>query len=145
MIPYLNKLCKVHGENHPELFEITKELKESAEEFGGHMEKEENVLFPFIRKLVQAKQENSKMEKPHFGTVENPVAMMMLDHEAEGERFRKIADLSNNYTPPEDACNTYRVSFALLNEFEQDLHLHIHLENNILFPKAIALEKEFNG
>jgi regulator of cell morphogenesis and NO signaling len=145
LIPYLNKLCKVHGENHPELFEITKELKESAEEFGGHMEKEENVLFPFIRKLVQAKQENSKMEKPHFGTVENPVAMMMLDHEAEGERFRKIADLSNNYTPPEDACNTYRVSFALLNEFEQDLHLHIHLENNILFPKAIALEKEFNG
>ncbi|MBK5193134.1 MAG: iron-sulfur cluster repair di-iron protein [Flavobacteriaceae bacterium] len=145
LIPYLNKLCKVHGGNHPELFEITKEFKESAVELGSHMEKEENVLFPFIRTLVQAKHENSEIEKPHFGTVENPVEMMMQDHEAEGERFRKIADLSNNYTPPEDACNTYRVSFALLNEFEQDLHLHIHLENNILFPKAIALEKELNG
>jgi len=71
--------------------------------------------------------------------------MMMQDHEVEGERFRKIADLSNNYAPPEDACNTYRVSLALLNEFEQDLHLHIHLENNILFPKAISLEKKLNS
>lgn len=145
LIPYLDKLCKVHGEHHPELFEITKEFKESAVELGSHMEKEEQILFPFVKTLVQAQQDNTQLEKPHFGTVENPVEMMMQDHEAEGERFRKIAELSNNYTPPEDACNTYRVSYALLNEFEQDLHLHIHLENNILFPKAIALEKKLNG
>lgn len=145
LIPYLDKICKVHGEHHPELFEITKEFKESGVELGSHMEKEERILFPFIRTLVQAKQENSKIIKPNFGTVENPVEMMMEEHEAEGERFRKIASLSNNYTPPEDACNTYRVSFSLLKEFEQDLHLHIHLENNILFPKAIVMEKELNG
>ena len=68
--------------------------------------------------------------------------MMMDEHTVEGERFRKIEGLSNHYTPPQDACNTYRVTFALLKEFEQDLHLHIHLENNILFPKAIEMEKE---
>jgi regulator of cell morphogenesis and NO signaling len=70
--------------------------------------------------------------------------MMMHEHTAEGERFRKIEALSDNYTPPTDACNTYRVTFALLKEFETDLHLHIHLENNILFPKAIELEKQLN-
>ena len=66
----------------------------------------------------------------------------MLEHENEGERFRKIAALTNNYTPAADACNTYKVTFSLLKEFEEDLHLHIHLENNILFPKAISLEQE---
>ena len=71
--------------------------------------------------------------------------MMMEEHDNEGERFRKIALLTNNYTPPADACNTYRVTFSMLEEFEQDLHKHIHLENNILFPKAAALEKEFSA
>ena len=145
LMPYLAKLCKVHGERHPELFEIADEFKKSATELASHMKKEELILFPFIRKLVKAEQEHSVIVKPHFGSVENPVEMMMQDHEVEGERFRKIADLSDNYTPPEDACNTYRVSLALLNEFEQDLHLHIHLENNILFSKAIELEKKLNS
>jgi regulator of cell morphogenesis and NO signaling len=67
---------------------------------------------------------------------------MMAEHDTEGERFRKIAELSNNYTTPADGCTTYRVAFSLMNEFESDLHLHIHLENNILFPKAIEMEKE---
>jgi regulator of cell morphogenesis and NO signaling len=67
--------------------------------------------------------------------------MMHHEHDAEGERFRKIAELTNNYTPPTDACNTYRVTFLMLKEFEEDLHLHIHLENNILFPKSIEMEK----
>ena len=141
LMPYLAKLCKVHGENHPELFEVADEFQKSVTELASHMIREELILFPYIRKLVEAEQDNSKVLRPHFGSVRNPVEMMMQDHEIEGERFKKIAELSNNYTPPEDACNTYRVSLALLNEFEQDLHLHIHLENNILFPKAIALEK----
>jgi len=145
LMPYLAKLCKVHGENHPELFEITSEFKKSVTELASHMKREELILFPYIRKLVKAEQENSEIVKPHFGSVKNPVEMMMQEHEVEGERFRIIAGLSDNYTPPEDACNTYRVSLALLNEFEQDLHLHIHLENNILFPKAIALEKKLNS
>lgn len=71
--------------------------------------------------------------------------MMMAEHEAEGDRFVKIATLTNNYTPPADACNTYKVTFSMLNDFEQDLHKHIHLENNILFPKAAALETTFKA
>lgn len=87
---------------------------------------------------------DSTLQQPHFGTVKNPIQMMMQEHDTEGERFRKIALLSNNYTPPFDACTTYKVAFALVKEFEEDLHLHIHLENNILFPKAIETEKKLN-
>ena len=76
-----------------------------------------------------------------FGSVQNPILMMMEEHTTEGDRFAKIAELSNNYTPPADGCTTYRVAFQLMQEFENDLHLHIHLENNILFPKAIEMEK----
>lgn len=140
--PYLDKICKVHGEHNPELFEIKKEFNASAGELASHMKKEELVLFPFIRKMVKAKQENKDVDSAHFGTVRNPIQMMMDEHTIEGNRFRRIEELSNNYTPPHYACNTYRVSFALLQEFEQDLHQHIHLENNILFPKAIEIEKE---
>ncbi len=142
--PYLEKLCRVHGERHPELLEITDHFNKSAGELAAHMKKEEIILFPAIRKMMQAKQTGSKLEKPHFGTVQNPIQMMMMEHETEGERFRKIDELTNNYTPPADACSTYRVTFALLQEFENDLHRHIHLENNILFPKAAELEKELN-
>ena len=139
--PYLDKICKVHGERHPELLEIKEEFNASAGELAAHMKKEELILFPFIRKMTKAKLENIKVDAAHFGTVKNPIQMMMDEHTVEGNRFRKIEELSNNYTPPLDACNTYRVSFALLKEFEQDLHLHIHLENNILFPRAIEIEK----
>ena len=138
--PYLHKLCKVHGQRHPELFEITDQFNASADELTVHMKKEELILFPYVKKLVKASEEKTTLENPHFGTVQNPIAMMMSEHEIEGERFRKIAQLSNDYTPPEDACNTYRVTYAMLKEFEEDLHLHIHLENNILFPKALKLE-----
>lgn len=140
--PYLDKICKVHGERHPELLKIKEEFNASAGELAAHMKKEELILFPFIRKMTQAKMENIKVDAAHFGTVINPIQMMMDEHTVEGNRFRKIEELSNNYTPPQNACNTYRVSFSLLKEFEQDLHLHIHLENNILFPKAIEIEKE---
>ena len=140
--PYLDKICKVHGERHPELLKIKEEFNASACELAAHMKKEELILFPFIRKMTKAKLENTKVDAAHFGTVKNPIQMMMNEHTVEGNRFRKIEELSNNYTPPLDACNTYRVSFALLKEFEQDLHLHIHLENNILFPRAIEIEKE---
>ena len=141
--PYLDKICRVHGERHPELFEINEHFNATAGELAMHMKKEELILFPFIKKMAKAKHENSILDAPKFGTVQNPIQMMMDEHTAEGERFSKIDALSNNYTAPEDACNTYKVTFALLQEFEQDLHLHIHLENNILFPKAIELEKEF--
>ncbi len=138
--PFLSKVARVHGDRHPELIEIEQLFNESVADLTMHMKKEELMLFPFIRKMVHAKQTGTSADAP-FGTVQNPIRMMMHEHSAEGERFRKISELSNNYLPPHDACNTYRVTFALLKEFEDDLHQHIHLENNILFPKAIELEQ----
>ena len=96
----------------------------------------------FIEKLAQAAQSGTPLEPSHFGTVENPIEMMKHDHTIEGDRFAKIAEITQGYTPPADACNTYKVTYAMLEEFENDLHRHIHLENNILFPKAIELEKK---
>ena len=142
--PYLDKICRVHGGRHPELFEINEHFNATAGELAKHMKKEELILFPYVRKLAKAKHKCSKVIAPPFGTVQNPIEAMMQEHTNEGDRFRKISALSNNYTPPQDACNTFAVTFALLKEFEQDLHLHIHLENNILFPKAIELEKELS-
>ena len=141
---FLDKLARVHGERHPELIEIRELFYQSAEDLEMHLQKEEQILFPFIENVVAAKTSNTAYTPPHFGTVENPVNMMMHEHNNEGERFRKIAELSDDYTPPADGCNTYRVTFAMLQEFENDLHRHIHLENNILFPKAIQLEKLLN-
>lgn len=137
IMPFLDKVVRVHGNQHPELLEIGKLFNESALELTSHMKKEEQVLFPYIKKMIELNDLNAP-----FGTVQNPIKMMMHEHDTEGERFRKIAELSNNYTPPNDACNTYKVTFHLLKEFEEDLHLHIHLENNILFPKSIALEQK---
>jgi regulator of cell morphogenesis and NO signaling len=142
LLQFLNKLCSVHGERHPELFKINEAFTSCANALTSHMKKEELVLFPFVKGMVQAKLDNQSIQSPQFGTVESPIAMMMQEHDTEGERFRKIAELTNNYTPPSDGCNTYQVTFAMLDEFEKDLHLHIHLENNILFPEAIKLEKQ---
>lgn len=139
--PYLDKVVQVHGDHYPELYEIKLHFEASSDELTMHMKKEELIIFPFIRKLLKAKKENATITMSHFDTIENPIEQMRQDHDEEGVRFRKIAALSDNYTPPVDACNTYRVTYALLREFENDLHLHIHLENNILFPGAIDLEK----
>ncbi|MDR2235008.1 MAG: iron-sulfur cluster repair di-iron protein [Chryseobacterium sp.] len=145
LLAFLDKLCKVHGAGHPELLEINKLFHESARDLGAHMKKEELILFPFVRNMIKARSSGAPLPRPAFGTVENPVHMMKHEHTAEGDRFRKIAEITGEYTPPADACNTYRVTFAMLQDFENDLHRHIHLENNILFPKAIRLEKEFSA
>lgn len=138
---YLDKLCNVHGSSHPELFKIYALFSQGDENLRNHMIKEETVLFPFIRKMVKGLQEGTPLSLPLFRSVENPIAMMKDEHEQEGERFAQIAQITNHYTPPADACNTYQVTFSLLKEFEEDLHLHIHLENNILFPRAIEMEQ----
>lgn len=139
---YIDKVCTVHGSRHPELFEIAAEFKASAGELIKHMKKEELVLFPHIRKLIKSADDKTKQNS---GNVKSRIKEMLQEHDTEGERFKKIALLSNHYTPPSDACNTYRTAFRLLKEFEDDLHLHIHLENNILFPKAIELENRANS
>lgn len=133
--PFLNKVARVHGDHHPELLQVEYLFAASASELTEHMKKEEMILFPYVRRMLSGDQSSAP-----FGTVQNPIGVMMNEHDNEGERFRKIAALTNNYTPPADACNTYRVTLAMLKEFEEDLHLHIHLENNILFPKAVELE-----
>ena len=106
------------------------------------MLKEEQMLFPFIRQVVKAKKDNLQTERPYFGSVQNPIRMMESEHENAGDGFQEIKRLSNNYSVPEDGCETYAVLYKELKEFEDDLHKHIHLENNILFPKAIKLESE---
>lgn len=140
LLGYLQKIAKVHGESHPELLQIESLFAASATDLLHHMQKEEQVLFPFIRQMLN---EESQIQ-PFFGTVKNPISMMKEEHDQEGVRFREMAALSNDFNPPADACGTYTVAFAMLQEFESDLHQHIHLENNILFPKAIELEKSLN-
>lgn len=140
---FLNKLCSVHGQSHPELYEINVLFAESTSDLADHMRKEEQTVFPFIREMKTAQLKGSYVEVPHFGTIENQIILMKEEHNIEGERFKKIAALTNNYEIPQDACNTFRVTYLMLKEFESDLHKHIHMENNILFPKAITLEKNF--
>lgn len=136
---YLEKLCSVHGDRHPELFEIKQLFDEGAGALTAHMKKEEFILFPYIKSMQKSLLTGETLRAPHFGDINNPILMMEMEHAAEGERFRKISEISNGYTCPPDGCQTYRVAFAVLDEFEKDLHKHIHLENNILFPKAIEL------
>lgn len=140
---YLDKICEVHGDRHPELFTIRDHFNTAYANLTAHMQKEEMMLFPYIRKIAQAKRDNvNETLQLGFWKVQNPVNVMMMEHDAEGERFREMSKLSNEYTVPEDACRTYQVTFAQLKDFESDLHRHIHLENNILFPGAIKLENE---
>lgn len=142
---YAQKVEKAHGQHNPEVIEIVNIWRELSEELSVHMKKEELMLFPFIKKMQRALSENTGLTgSAPFGTVQNPVSVMVHEHDNAGALLKRIALLSNNYTPPEHACNTYRVLYAKLQEFEEDLHKHVHLENNILFPKAIALEKQLN-
>ena len=138
----LEKICQVHGEHHPELFAIKELFFDSAGDLTMHMQKEELMLFPFIKRLELARKNNTPLPRSPFGSISNPIAMMLADHQNEGDRFDQISKLSDNYQVPEDACMTYEVAFRQLCDFENDLHRHIHLENNILFPKAIELEKQ---
>ena len=139
---YANKVAKVHGHHYSQVLKINQLFHEVANELLAHMQKEEEILFPFIKQLVDAKKEENKSVSAPFGTVNNPIRMMEQEHESAGDIFKEIATLTNNYTPPAEACNTFKALYAKIDEFERDLHKHIHLENNILHPKAIILEKE---
>jgi len=146
MIPVISlhtdKVASVHGINHPETLQIADLFLAVREELEGHMMKEERILFPQIKQMVLTQKENSQFFPPPFGTIKNPISMMELEHTSAGDALSKIKELSNSYTPPEDACNTFKALYSELIEFEEDLHKHIHLENNILFPKSITLETE---
>ncbi len=144
LLEYSQKVATVHGNSNPETVKIAGLVSQLADEMYQHMMKEERVLFPYIKELEKTLTSGGHPAQPPFGTVKNPVAMMEAEHEQAGELLRQIGILSNNFTPPEHACNTYRVEYFKLKEFEDDLHRHVHLENNILFPKAVEMEGRLN-
>ncbi|WP_138430971.1 iron-sulfur cluster repair di-iron protein [Fodinibius saliphilus] len=141
---YAHKVARVHGERHEEVIQIRDTFLTLKEEMLSHLMKEEEILFPYIKQLVNAEKKGKPVEKPDFKTAANPVAMMEAEHEDAGNLMAQIEELSNGFTPPQDACATYRVLFQNLEGFQDDLHKHVHLENNVLFPKALELENRLN-
>jgi regulator of cell morphogenesis and NO signaling len=139
IVKKLEKITDVHFDKHPELKKVLGHFKESAIALTNHMRKEETILFPYIRMMVSEGNASSD-EISHLGSAGNPIRQMMIEHDTEGERFTTISALTNKYVVPDDGCNTYRLTMDMLKEFDNDLHRHIHLENNILFPKALKLE-----
>jgi regulator of cell morphogenesis and NO signaling len=134
------KIAAVHGERSPALRGVAGHFAHVAEGMTLHMQKEEQVLFPYIRALVEADRAGRRIGGSPFGTVLNPIRMMKVEHRDAGDEMRVIRDLTDGYALPDFACTTYRACFAELQAFERDLHRHVHLENNVLFPGAVALE-----
>ena len=139
--PLLEKVCGVHGKNHSELLHIQALFRGLAQELTSHMMKEEMVLFPYITRMEEAVIQGEPLLPPPFGTVANPVTMMEHEHDAAGNALRAMRKASNDYAAPEGACASYQALYRAFVEFEADLHQHIHLENNILFPRAIRMER----
>ena len=142
LVPLIAKVMGVHGENHVELGQIQSLFRGLAQEMTMHMMKEEHMLFPYIEQLEIAVSKGSQPVPPMFGTVQNPVRMMMMEHDSAGQVVRNIREATKGYALPEDACMSYKMLYSALQEFEADLHQHIHLENNILFPRAIEMEAQ---
>ena len=138
--PLFAKVCSVHGEKHSELIEIRDRFQALAQELSTHMMKEEMVLFPYIARMEEAVIAGEPILPPPFGTVNNPVAMMIHEHDAAGNLLRSMRSLSGGYRAPASACVSYKTLYSALEEFEHDLHQHIHLENNVLFLRAIEME-----
>lgn len=138
---HARKVATVHGERHPETVEIAARFDEIAAEMTSHMAKEERMLFPYIKALAVAAREGTPAPRAPFGSVANPIRMMEAEHQSAGDTMAAIRRLSGGYAPPEDACTTYQVTYQELEAFEADLHRHVHLENNILFPRALGLEQ----
>ena len=144
--PALEKACQEYGERHSWLPEIKKLFDEAAGIIAVHQKKEELILFPFIRKMADAEKNNKEFLRPSATrSVENPVNMLTHEHHQQSDLFQKISDLSQDYTRPEGVDGTFGDCLQLLQEFELNLHQHLHLENNILFPKALRLEKELTA
>jgi regulator of cell morphogenesis and NO signaling len=142
----MNKVCSVHGQNHKELSNLLARFKELAADLSPHMLKEEMVLFPYVVRLEEAVRHNQPAPAPPpFVTVRNPVRVMSLEHDNVGDLLRRMREASADYAVPPDACISYRTLYQALEEFERDLHQHIHLENNILFPRAIEMEDAINS
>jgi len=141
LAPLFDKVCSVHGANHPELPALRDVFSGLAGELTAHLMKEEIVLFPSILRMEEAAVAGQPMPPSHCGSVRNPVAVMMAEHDGAGGALRTMRRIAGGYTVPPDACVSFRTLYQALADFEADLHQHIHLENNILFPRAIELER----
>ena len=138
--PLFAKVCSVHGKNHPELERMRAVFQGLGQELTLHMMKEEMVLFPYVVRMEEAVIQKEPILPPPFGSVQNPVTMMEHEHDDAGKALRTLREASGGYTAPDDACISFQTLYRALEQFEADLHQHIHLENNILFPRAIQME-----
>lgn len=136
------KVFSAHGKNHPELLEVQNLFSGLAEELHVHLMKEEQILFPFIIRMEEAAIAGELAPPAMFGTVVNPVRMMMQEHDSTGYALKRLRQITRDYAVPADGCISYTTLYAALDAFEADIHQHIHLENNILFPRAVALEEK---
>ena len=134
------KVVAVHGKNHPGLLQVQGTFSALAEELSVHLMKEEQILFPYVIRLEESFVAGEPAPPAMFGTVVNPVRMMMQEHDSAGDALRTLRTVTQDYSAPGDACISYRTLYDALKGFEADLHQHIHLENNILFPRAVAME-----
>jgi regulator of cell morphogenesis and NO signaling len=139
--PLFDKVCSVHGKNHAELFAVRTSFQGLAQELTTHLMKEEMVLFPYIVRMEEAVIQREPVVPAPFGSVSHPVSMMEHEHDSAGNALRAMRLASSGYAPPPDACVSYQTLYKALADFEADLHQHIHLENNILFPRAVAMEQ----
>lgn len=137
----MTKVVSAHGDKHTELHEVSTLLKRLGEDLNPHMLKEERVLFPHIVQLDRSATGKASAPFAPFGTVKNPVRMMMMEHDAAGDILRELRSVTSDYAIPGDACISYKTLYEALEGLERDLHQHIHLENNILFPKAVEFEE----
>ena len=137
--PLAAKVVSAHGENHAELQVVRDLMQQLFADLKPHMFKEERILFPYILELEKARAQNQPAPSVRFGMINNPIRMMMMEHDSAGDILRELRKVSADYRVPDDACISYKTFYAALEAFEQDLHQHIHLENNLLFPKAAAL------
>ncbi len=142
LLGYVRKIAEVHGAHHPEVIEIAKIFSKIATGLRDHLREEEQVLFPAIKRIDAARKAGEAPAQKDVETVGTSLAKLGLEHEAIGEAVHEIRHLSGNYAIPSDVCNTFVLTYKKLDEFEDDLHMHVHLENNILFPKAAKLLTE---
>jgi len=139
------KVSLRHGETHPETIELAAVFNELANEMTHHMMKEEQILFPYINDLASLQKDHKQLAQSRFGSIQNPIRMMENEHEMAGNHLETISKLTNNFNPPADACTSFCLLYNKFKEFDGDLHQHVHLENNILFPKALELEQQLLG
>lgn len=140
--PIAEKVLGVHGERRPELAEVVALIGELTADMIPHMLKEEQVLFPYVEEMEEAAAGHRAARTPFFGTVKHPVRMMMLEHDRVGELLARLRAVTGDFTPPESACFSYRELYRRLTDLERKTHEHIHVENNVYFPRAVSLEEK---